>query len=404
MTRTAPAVPAPEPFSLRGSHRELSTRAAELARELAPRAREIRTHLLERGEHHPELWSRFAGNGWAGLSIAGEHGAEGGLLGLALVLEAFAEQGIILWMPVLSAAIAHAIATVGSEELERRWLGLIAAGEVSLALAATEPECGHNLFRVRTTITPKPGGGFVVNGLKAVTSGLDLAERVLVFGRAPREQAESGSAAARFTAVLVDPRAPGATATELPMRGREGVKQFQLELQEVEVGEEDLVGAEGQGLLALWPFTHVERILTAALCVGSARHCIARAAERARSRQIFGAQPIGAEQSIQHPLASLHARAEAISLFVHRTASRFDAGIDGFVLAGEANMAKVLTGELVFDAADHAVQTLGAQAWDEREGMIDAFLDARLARSGPISQELALNFIAQHVLGLPTHR
>ena len=80
------------------------------------------------------------------------------------------------------------------------------------------------------------------------------------------------------------------------------------------------------------------------------------------------------------------------------------AQLDGFQIAGEANMAKVLSAELVFDAADRAVQTLGAEAWDEREGIIDLYLDARCARSAPISQELALNFVAQHVLGLPTHR
>jgi acyl-CoA dehydrogenase len=78
--------------------------------------------------------------------------------------------------------------------------------------------------------------------------------------------------------------------------------------------------------------------------------------------------------------------------------------VDAGQVAAEANMAKVLTADLLFDAADHALQTLGAQAWDEREGMLDLYLDARAARSAPISQELALNFIAQHVLGLPSHR
>ena len=188
------------------------------------------------------------------------------------------------------------------------------------------------------------------------------------------------------------------------MRGREGVKQFRLELDEVVVPTDELVGVEGQGLLALWPFTHVERILTAALCLGGARHSIAQAVERAKERNVFGKQPIGAEQAIQHPLASLHLRLEAARLLVYRTAARFDAGADGFAIAGDANMAKVLTADLVYEAADHALQTLGADAWDERNGVLDAFLDARLARSGPISQELALNFVAQHVLGLPAHR
>jgi alkylation response protein AidB-like acyl-CoA dehydrogenase len=156
--------------------------------------------------------------------------------------------------------------------------------------------------------------------------------------------------------------------------------------------------------LALWPSTHIERVLMAALAIGNARYCITRALERAADRGVFGDRPIGAEQSIQHPIAQLHARLQAVQLFVHRTAARFDAGIDSFQIAGEANMAKILSAQLVFDAADHAVQTLGATAWDEREGIMDLYLDARCARSAPISQELALNFVAQHVLGLPTHR
>jgi alkylation response protein AidB-like acyl-CoA dehydrogenase len=166
----------------------------------------------------------------------------------------------------------------------------------------------------------------------------------------------------------------------------------------------ELVGAEGQGLLALWPFTHVERLLTAALAIGSARYCIDRALARAGERTIFGERPIGGEQAIAHPLASLHARLEATRLLVYRAAQQFDAGADTIAVAGEANMAKLLSADLLFDSADHAMQTLGGGAWDEREGMIDLYLDARLARSAPISQELALNFIAQHVLGLPGNR
>ena len=188
------------------------------------------------------------------------------------------------------------------------------------------------------------------------------------------------------------------------MRWREGARQFQLTFNDVETPLDELVGAEGQGLLALWPFTHIERLLTAALAVGNARYCVSRALARAGERTIFGKSPIGAEQAIQHPLASLHARIEATRLLVYRAAQRFDAGADTLEVAGEAAMAKLLSADLLFDAADHAMQTLGAQAWDEREGMMDLFLDARAARSAPISQELALNYIAQHVLGLPSHR
>jgi alkylation response protein AidB-like acyl-CoA dehydrogenase len=389
-----------EPFGLAPVHAQMQADARAVAAELAPRAREIRRHLLDHGEMHPELWAAFCDRGWPGVVLPAQYGgAEGGLLGMTVVLEAFAEQNMVLWMPVLSAAIAHAISEVGPETAKEEWLGRIAAGDAFFGMAATEPQVGHNMFRSATEVR-RDGEHFVVNGLKRITSGLDIAERVLVFGRSPKTaQGESTG----YTTVLVDPRAAGATMTELPMRQREGVKQFQLELDDVKVPAEALVGVEGQGLLAMWPFTHVERILTAALCVGSAGYGITRSVERAKERVVSGKLPIGAEQAIAHPLAGLQSRLEATRLFVYRAAARFDAGVDGLVVAGEANMAKLLTADLAFDAADHAMQVLGADAWDERNGWLDAFLDARLARSGPVSNELALNFVALHVLGLPAH-
>jgi len=391
-----------EPFTLPPPEAKVRAQAQELASRFAGRHREVRLHPFEHGELHPQLWREISEHGWPGLLVPSEQGgAEGGLLAYLVVMEELAARNLILWMPVLSAAIGYAIATVGPDAARERWLPPIASGETFLALAMTEPECGHNVFRTKTTVR-RDGDRFIVNGLKAVTSGIDLAERVLVFGRVP---AQEGNAAARqFTTVLVDPSAPGVEREELPMRWREGARQFQLTFTDVEAPLDALVGVEGQGLLALWSFTHIERLMTAALCLGNARYCVNRALSRATERAIFGKQPIGAEQAIQHPIAHLHSRIAATRLLVQRAGARFDAGAGTAEVAAEANMAKVLTADLLFDAADHAMQTLGAQAWDEREGMIDLFLDARASRSAPISQELALNFIAQHVLGLPSHR
>jgi alkylation response protein AidB-like acyl-CoA dehydrogenase len=403
MQASAPANTAPTQtpaFDLPPFHAELRSEAHELAERFAPQHREVRAHPFEHGELHPQLWSEISERGWPGLLVPAAHGgSDGGLLAYVLVMEALAASNLLLWMPVLTTAIGYAIAQVGPEPARERWLDPIAAGETFLALAVTEPQCGHNVFRSRTTVR-RDGERFVVDGVKAVTSGIDLAERVLVFGRSPRIEGSPP----QFTTVLVDPDAPGVEREELPMRGREGVRQFQLTFTGVEAPLDALVGAEGQGLLALWPFTHIERLLTAALAIGNARYCVTRALTRANERTIFGERPIGAEQAIQHPLASLHARLEATRLLVHRAAAQFDAGADTLAVAGEANMAKLLSADLLFDAADHAMQTLGAAAWDEREGMLDLYLDARAARSAPISQELALNFIAQHVLGLPSHR
>jgi acyl-CoA dehydrogenase len=389
-----------EPFGLPPAHAQLQADAREIAARFAPRALEVRQHFLDHAELQPDLWSTFCQRGWAGLVLPAEcGGAEGGLLGMTLVLEAFAQQNVLLWMPVLSAAIAYAINQAGPEPARQTWLRRVARGDALLAMAATEAQSGHNVFRSTTEIR-RDGSHFVVRGFKSITSGLDGADRVLVFGRTPQAEELRGG----YTTILVDPRAPGATMTELPMRYREGVRQYSLELDGVRVPQEDLVGVEGQGLLVMWPFTHVERVLTAALCLGIASYALSRGVERAKALVIAGTSPIGAHQAIGHPLAGLHARLEAVRLFVYRTAARFDAGADGSAPAGEANMAKLLTADLAFDAADHAVQVLGADAWDERQGWLDVYLDARLSRSGPVSNEFALNYIAEHVLGIPAHR
>ena len=397
---TMPVATQSEPFALSPAHAQLQTEARAIAAEFGPRAREIRQHLLDHSQMHPQLWALFCERGWPGLVLPGEYGGTGGgLLAMTLVVEAFAEQNILLWMPVLSAAIAHAIRQAGPDIARHAWLRRIARGEIFMAMATTEPQTGHNVFRSVTEIR-RDGDHFVVRGFKRITSGLDVAERVLVFGRPPKTaEAESTG----YTTILVDPRAPGATMTELPMRHREGAKQYQLQLDNVRAPQEDLIGAEGQGLLVMWPFTDVERVLTAALCLGVAGYAITRSVQRAKQRVISGTLPIGANQAIAHPLAALHARLEANRLFVYRTAARFDAGADGFLTAGEANMAKLLTADLAFDSTDHAMQVMGADAWDEREGWLDSYLDARLSRSGPVSNEFALNYIAQHVLGLPAH-
>jgi alkylation response protein AidB-like acyl-CoA dehydrogenase len=390
-----------EPFALSDAHRAIRAEAQELAARFAPQHRDVRLSGTTRGELHPELWAALCERGWPGLMIAPEHGGTGeGLLAYALVLEELAAVNIVLWPPVLDAAIAHSIAIAGPDPARERWLAAIAAGSSHIGLAVTEPATGHNVFRSRVTVEPD-GEGFVVEGLKGITSGTDLVERVLVFGRT-RTGAEDGPA--RFTTVLVDPCADGVAVEEVPMGGREGIRQFHVSFAKVRVGADALVGDVGAGLVALWPSTHVERILTAALAIGNTRYCLSRSLERAAARNVFGDRPIGAEQSIAHPLSHLHARLQAVQLFVHRTAARFDGGVDSFQLAGEANMAKVLAADLIFDAADQAVHTLGAAAWDQREGIVDLYLDARCSRSAPISQELALNFISQHVLGLPSHR
>jgi acyl-CoA dehydrogenase len=240
-----------EAFALQPFHANLRSQAEELAERFVERHREVRLHAIEHGEVHPELWREIADRGWPGLLVPSEHGGSaGGLLAQVVVMESLAACNLVLWMPLLSASIGHVIAQVGPEDARERRLGRIAAGTAMLAVAVTEPDCGHNVFRSKTTIC-REGDRFVVNGVKAVTSGIDVAERVLVFGRSPATE----GAAKQFTTVLVDPDSAGIERVELPMRFRQGTRQFQLMFTDVETPLTELVGEEGQGQLTLWPFT-----------------------------------------------------------------------------------------------------------------------------------------------------
>jgi alkylation response protein AidB-like acyl-CoA dehydrogenase len=159
------------PFDLPGALAEIQAQAQELAARFAQRHREVRLHPFEHGELHPELWSEICERGWAGLLVPGEHGGrEGGLLAYVLIMEALAARNLILWMPVLTDAIGYAIAQVGPEHARDRWLERIASGETFLALAVTEPQCGHNVFRSTTTVR-REDDRFVVNGLRRSPRG-----------------------------------------------------------------------------------------------------------------------------------------------------------------------------------------------------------------------------------------
>lgn len=383
-------------FDLPATHAQLKSDADEVAAQFAPRAREVRQHLLEHGELYPQLWAAFRERGWPALLIPKQYGGtEGGLLGLTLALEAFARHNIVLWTPVMTSAVAYAISVVGPEPAQQAWLPRVADGRAFFAMAATEAHSGHNLFRSNTEIR-RDRDHFVVTGVKNITSALDASDMVLVLGRSSSAEHVQQRG---YTSVLVDPRARGATMVELPMRHREGVKQYQLQLEGVRMPYENLIGHDGQGLLTLWPFTHAERVLTSALCLGLADYAIARSGTRANDRVIAGSSPIGCHQAISHPLAGLYARLASVRLLVYRTAVRVDVSAE--TSAGEANMAKLMASDLVYDAVNHAMQVFGVDAWDERNGWLDAFLDARLSRSAPVSNEFALNYIATHMLGMP---
>jgi alkylation response protein AidB-like acyl-CoA dehydrogenase len=387
-------------LELSETHRKIHAEALERARPWAGRTLEVRRWPLLYGTLHPGLWQDFCAAGGVGAVIPRRlGGGEQGLLALTLVMEAFASQAVLPALGILTALGALILRRNASEELQAELLPRVARGDMTLAVAVTEMEGGQS-FHHLSTLVERCGERVRIHGEKAYTLGADVADRLLVVGRS-RPPGGAGSGLAGLNAVVVDPRTPGLGRSEISMGARFGLRQWRLRFDECEVPASRLVGEEHGAALSLPAALDAERLLFCAWALGTTAYCLERAVERARARVVSGDRPLGIHQAVQHPLAEIEARLAAARLLTWRTAARFDAGVPQEELWKEVYRAKVLTADLVWAAADQAVQTFGGAGFDEEEGLIQLHLDARSLRINPLSQEVALSLLAQHVLGLP---
>ena len=223
-----------------------------------------------------------------------------------------------------------------------------------------------------------------------------VAEKVLLLVRTtPR--AEVAKRTEGMTLLLADLQRPEVTITPIEKLGRNAVVSCEVAYDGLFVAAEDRVGEEGRGFSYLLDGLNPERILLAAEALGIGRVALARAVAYAKERVVFG-RPIGANQGLAFPLAEAHARLHAAGLVVRQAAERYDAGLP---CAEAANIAKWLAADAGFAAADQAVQTLGGMGYAKEFDVERYWREARLLRLAPVSQEMALNYLAEHVLGLP---
>ena len=287
----------------------------------------------------------------------------------------------------------------GSEEQKSEYLPKIAGGELRLqAFAVTEPEAGTDTASVRTTARRSPEGDhYVVNGRKIYISRVEHSDLMILLARTtPREKVEKRTEG--LSVFLVDLReAVGDGLTVDPRRVMMNNATNELFFEGLRVPARNLVGEEGQGFRYILDGMNAERILISAECVGDGRFFIDRATARAKEREVFG-RPIGKNQGVQFPIARAYASVEAASLMVGRAASLFDRGEP---CGAEANLAKLLAADASWEAANAAVQTFGGYGFDAEYDVERKFRETRLYQVAPISTNLILSYLAEHVLGLP---
>lgn len=342
-----------------------------------------------------ELWKDLGTAGLLGLHLPEEYGGGGaGMAEAVIVVEELAAHGMPLLIWVISPAICGSIlAHHGSGEMKQRWLPAIADGTRIMAFGLTEPDAGSNSHNVKTTAR-RTGTGWTISGSKYYISAVDQADALLVITRDADHSTQEKSALSLF---VVPTSSPGLTYQQIDTSIVSPDKQFTVFLDDVEVGDDALIGVAGNGLRQVFDGLNPERILVGALSSGIGRYAIGRAVDYAKERRVWDT-PIGAHQGIAHPLAEAHVAVELSRMATARSAELFDAGESA---AEAANIAKFTASEAALKALDQAIQTHGGNGFSHEYGLSELWFVTRLMRTAPVSREMVLNFIAQSSLGLP---
>jgi alkylation response protein AidB-like acyl-CoA dehydrogenase len=347
------------------------------------------------GGHTDELWAEAGKLGYLGVNIPAEYGGGGGgIADLAIVCEELAAAGCPLLLLVVSPAIAGTIiARHGTPDQRQRFLPGVADGTTKIVFAITEPEAGSNFHRLATTAR-RDGDDWIIDGRKCFISGVDEAPYILVVART--EDEATGKLKPALFVVPTD--APGFSTSQLEMEIVSPEKQFLVYLDEVRVGPDALIGGDtSAGLPALFAGLNPERITVAAMGLGTGRYALDRASSYIATRAPWG-RPIGTHQGVAHPLAHAAIQVELARLMVAKAATLFDADRE-LEAAVAANMAKYASAEAAALAVDTAIQSLGGNGMTTEYGLSTLLGGVRAARIAPVSREMILNFVAQHVLG-----
>jgi acyl-CoA dehydrogenase len=368
-------------------------------RDLARRFDLAYWHEKDKKAEYPwEFVKAFAAGGWLGAMIPEEYGGLGlGLTESAVMLHEVAASGagtsgasaIHFYIFPPGPIIRH-----GSEEMKRKYLPKIAAGELLMAFAITEPTAGVDTSRITTKAT-KTDGGWVINGQKVWITNAQNAHRILILARtSPRTEERPLDG---MTLFFTDLNRERITVREIEKLGRSCIDSNELFINDLEVGDDEVVGEVGKGFYYLLDGLNPERIVVSTEQIGLGRAALELATKYANERVVFD-RPIGKNQAVAHPLADSWIRLMAAEQMAMKAAALYDANKP---CGPEANAAKFLGSEAGFEACDRAMQTLGGYSYAKEYHVERFWRESRLLKVAPVSQEMVLNYISTKVLGLP---
>ncbi|MBI1262857.1 MAG: acyl-CoA dehydrogenase [Rhizobiales bacterium] len=342
----------------------------------------------------------IAAGGYLGIAMPEAYGGAGlGVSEAAIIAQTIAASGACL----SGASAIHInlfgpmpLVVFGNDEQKRKYLPPLIAGKDRCCFGVTEPDAGLNTTAISTK-AEWDGHAYVVHGRKMWTSTAQSATKILLLARTtPKEKCAKPTEGLSLFYTDLD-RGGATEVREIEKMGRKAVDSNAVFFDGLRIPREDLIGEEGKGFKYLLHGLNPERVLIGAEAVGVGRIALAKAADYARERVVFG-RPIGQNQAIQHPLAACWAELEAADLMVFKAAALYDAGKP---CGAEANAAKYLAAEAGFRACEQAVMTLGGMGY-AKEFHVERYLrEVMIARIAPVSRELILSHIAERVLDLP---
>jgi acyl-CoA dehydrogenase len=382
-------------FALTESQQLIRKEVTTLARSFPP---EYWLEKDKKAEYPFEFVKAFAQAGWLGVIIPEEYGGSGlGVTEAALMLHDIGASGAgtsgcspvhfytFPPMPVLK----H-----GTEALKRKYMPRVATGEIVMSFGVTEPNAGTDTSRIQTRAELE-GDRFVVNGRKVWNTNAQNATHILLLARtAPRDDKKPFKGLTLFFTEFDRNRI---TVQVIEKLGRAAVDSNEIYIDGLEVPVENVVGEVGQGFYHLLDSLNPERIFTGIEAVGIGRAALARAVDYAKERVVFD-RPIGKNQAIAHPLAMAWAKLETAELMCLKAAWLFD---HGQPCGAESNAAKLMAAEAGFEACDVALQTHGGYGYAKEFHVERLWREVRLYKIAPVSQQMALNYLSEHVLGLP---
>jgi acyl-CoA dehydrogenase len=345
-----------------------------------------------------EFWDALTEHGMLGIALPEEFGGAGkGLLDLSITVEAVAQGGggmeggsLFLSGPVFGGCLLD---RHGTRRQQETYLPGLVAGEM-WAGAFTEPESGSNITTIRTTAA-RNGDRYVVNGQKVYISLVQQSKHIVVMARtSPYDPAHRSRG---ISLLLGDLPNPAVRTNAFKKLGNHFMDTNRVYFTDYEVPAENIVGEEGRAWGPLYDILNPERIILAAAAVGTGNLCIRKAVEYASGRQVWSA-PLAAHQGLQFPLARARIALEVARLKVYEAAWLYDNGRDCGVAAATA---KYAAAHAALEAADAAIQTFGGAGYVSDSGIERHWRNLRLYRISPVSDEMTLNYLAQHDLGLP---